>query len=271
LDEIFGFNYQDHSGNCGQWALLNILLILGSPISNKDAHEKTKTSKLDAWINGTDEKRIKKALRKFGCKPEDYNIFDENELKIIIDKYLTKNIPLIISVSDYQHWNVLACKKADRYYWIDSSEESIIGFCKWDAIVEWMQAKDKQPFYFIAVHPSANSYPIKNIDSLYRISINNEWLFFNYGRTLRDLLDILTSDNNKPDKDAAILLNKHKDNVVSNIVYLYENADEEDLYEMMDNYITLAKMHNIKYSGRNEVEVLIRLTIMLTFYMLDIE
>jgi hypothetical protein len=269
MDEKFGFNYQGN-GNCGQWAVLNTLLILGIVISNKDAHNRTKTSKLEAWMNGTDEKRIKKALRKYACNPVDYNIYDEDELKEAMDKMLNKNFPLIISVSNYEHWAVLAGKKAERYYWIDSSEKSIVGYCDWNALINWMQADDEQPFYFIAVNHSKNSYPIQNVDVLFRLSINNEWLFFHYGRTLRDLIDIAANDGNQ-DKEVAILLEKHKGNVVSNIVYLYEYADEEDLYEMMDNYTTLAKLHNIKYPEQNEAEVLIRLSIMLTFYMLDIE
>ena len=265
----YGFNVQENANCCGQYAVINALLLLGKPISVAEAHRSTKTNRLQAWLNGTGERNIKQSLKYYGCNPKDYSTKSADKLKSKVDYYVERNIPLIASVDNYDHWIVLAGKDDNKYYWLDSANNNVIGHSSWKTIVQWMYA-DEDPYYFIAVIPEKDAYPLKDIKALERIAKKNPWLFSNYGTTLVDLLDILTADVNKPDSDAEKFLNEHRNEVVLNLEYLYAEADDDDLYELVDDYIALAKLHGLKYPSKNDAEVLTRLAIMLTLYTFGI-
>ncbi|MCE1189841.1 MAG: hypothetical protein LWX56_11965 [Ignavibacteria bacterium] len=269
MDKKYAFTHQQHS-NCGQWAIINALIMIGVPISAMEAHSKSKTTRFEAMISGTNEHRISKALRHYECNPVKISEKSPDKLKKLVDGYLDKNIPIIASVCNYEHWSVLAGRRGKKYFWIDSSEDVIIGYSSWNEILEWMDNGD-EPYNGIAVEYDKDKSPCRDISALHKLRQDNEWLFGNYGRTLSDLLDIVNSDFAVPDTDAVDLFKNCRDDVVQNLVFLYEYADEDDLYELIDAYIILARLHNLKYSKKHESAVLIRLGIVLAFYILDIE
>ena len=271
MDKKFGFNYQEH-GNCGQYALLNALLVLGIPISVKDAHQKTKVSRLKALWEGTEPERIIRGIKKYGCRAESFSCNDNKRLKVKIDAYLEANIPLIVCVDDYEHYAVLAGKINNKYYWIDSADSHIMGHSPWTDIKDWLESSEEDDcYYFIAVIPHKNNNVLKDIDKLLKISHKDEDLFNNYGYMLKDLLDIIGNQGASGKQvPVAEFLIKYQDKVISSIEELYYYTDRKELKQILKDYITLAGLHNLMLAAEDELDVLTRLTVMMTMYSVGI-
>ncbi|MDR3665583.1 MAG: hypothetical protein P4L35_01955 [Ignavibacteriaceae bacterium] len=271
MDKKYGFNYQEH-GNCGQYALLNALLLLGIPISVKDAHHITRVSRLKALWEGTEPEKIIRGIKKYGCRAEPFSSNDEQKLKVKVDAYLQANIPLIVCVDDYEHYAVLAGKINNKYYWIDSADSHIMGHSPWTDIRDWLESSEEDDcYYFIAVIPPKNNNVLNDIDKLLKISRKNEDLFNNYGYLLRDLLDVI-GDQGSSGKRVLLaeFLARHRNKALSSIEELYYYTDTKELEQILRGYITIATLHNLTIAVENEIDVLARLTVMVTMYAVGI-
>ncbi len=269
MKEIYGFNYQQY-GNCGQFALLNALLLLGIPVTNKQAHLKTGITITKSTISGTDSKNIVKGIKSFNCKAIKFQNDSESETKNRIDDLLSKNIPLIIGCENYDHWVVLAGKKNNKYYWLDSADEDIIGLSDWDEIEDWIkyEYEDDYKYFFIAVKPKHSGYSISNLNELYKISYKNEDLFFTFGEKLKDLLEIFEFDDTA-NYLAAKLLNQYKEIIIDGICRLYYYADKTEIERLFNDYLTIAELYNLKVDKEIRVQVLIQFTILLTLCLFE--
>jgi hypothetical protein len=271
MDKKYGFNYQEH-GNCGQYALLNSLLLLGIPISVNDAHHITRVSRLKALWEGTKPEKIIRGIKKYGCRAEPFSSNDEKKLKVKVDSYLESGIPLIVCVEDYEHYAVLSSKINNKYYWIDSADEDIIGHSSWSEITDWLESSEEDEcYYFIAVIPPKNNNVLKDIDKLLKISRKNEDLFNNYGYLLRDLLDIMDSQGSSGKQiPVAEFLDRHRDKAINGIEELYYYTDKKELNQILKDYITIATLHNLTIDAEIVIDVSARLTVMLTMYAIGI-
>ncbi len=269
MKEIYGFNYQQY-GNCGQFALLNALLLLGIPVTNKQAHKKTGVTITKSTFSGTDSKNIIKGIKCFNCKAIKFQSDSESETKKKMDDLLNNNIPLIIGCEDYDHWAVLAGMKDNKYYWLDSADEDIIGLSYWDELEDWIKYEDEDDYkyFFIAVKPKNSGYSISNLNELYKISYKNEDLFFTFGEKLQDLLEIF-DDNNKANYSAAKLLSQYKETIIDGICRLYYYSDKTEIEKLFDDYFTIAELYKLKIDKEKRVQALIEFTILLTLCLFE--
>jgi hypothetical protein len=70
--------------------------------------------------------------------------------------YLSRGIPVIISVSDEEHWMVLSgVDSKRRYLWIDSTDRKLVGRNAWRNVAGWMRYEEEERgnYYFIGVKP----------------------------------------------------------------------------------------------------------------------
>jgi len=271
LDKKFGFNYQEH-GNCGQYAFLNTLLLLSIPISVKDAHKKTQVTRLKAIWEGTEPEKIIRGIKKYGCSAKPITCNDEKKLKEKIDAYLEAGIPLIVCVDDYEHYAVLSGKINKKYYWIDSADSDIIGHSSWSEIAEWLESSEEdEKYYCIAVIPPKQNNALTDIDKLLKISRKDEDLFNNYGYLLKDLLDIVDDQGSSGKRvPVAEFLIKYQHKVIGSIEELYYYTNKKELKQIMKDYITLAELHNLMLAADDELDVLARLTVMVTMYAVGV-
>jgi hypothetical protein len=139
MQEAIGFQNQPwYSGACGKYALQHVLLLLGVPITQKDANKATRIPSVLTFIKGTNEKALIKAIKYFDCTPIIIKGKKIYLFKKQIDNYLSKGCPIILSVESGSHWVTLAGKKSKNlYYWIDSADPKIVGYWTWQDIMEW--------------------------------------------------------------------------------------------------------------------------------------
>ncbi|MBI2419805.1 MAG: hypothetical protein HYV28_18225 [Ignavibacteriales bacterium] len=269
MDKKYGYNYQEN-GNCGQYALLNALLVLGIPISVKDAHRTTKVTRLKALWKGTEPEKIILGIKKYGCKAKPYTLTKEKEFKAKVESLLEQRIPIIACVDDYEHYVVLAGIQENKYFWIDSAHADIIGCSAWSDIESWMNCNGE--YYFIAVIGPKFCKPVLEINQLLKLSRKNSTLFNNYGYMLRDLLDII-NEPKTPGKriSAEEFLETVVKTVVDSIVLLYYYANRKKLERKLQDYISIAHLHRFTVLIDEEGAILARLTTVMTMTALGIE
>jgi len=244
MKEKYAFHWQSY-GQCGQVSIVHCLTLLGTTITNKEAHIATGIHPIAAKISGTDSKFIRRALRYYDCNPVEYKLKNSNALKQKVDELLDKHIPLIISCDSWEHWALIAGRKGkNKYYWIDSSNSEIIGYSDFDEIEDWMECEGT--YYFIGAVPKDAGKVITDIPRLYKIYNKNESLILQWGYILADLLDIFESKNEASESiSTKEFFTNYKDTILDTIEYLYLDTDLEEITEKLNDYQTVATMHNL--------------------------
>jgi hypothetical protein len=155
--EKSGFKRQSLlSGNCGQRSLIHALYLLSIHISIGQAYKATGLTRIQVVRSGTDDVNLIRGIRKCGCKPLPHLLHDGKKAERQIRHYLSRGIPVIISVSDAEHWMVLSgVDSRSRYSWIDSTDQRLIGKNAWRTVATWMRYEEEETenYYFIGVKP----------------------------------------------------------------------------------------------------------------------
>ncbi len=255
----YSFNNQEY-GNCGQYALMHALALLGTPAELIDIHKATEVSPLLSKIIGTDTKYIKRGISYFHYKPIVIHTDNAEKFKRNVDDMIEKGFPLIVSTDDYDHWAVIA----GNYYLVDSASGDIITKMKWEKLLKKLISYDE--YFAIALYSPYNFNSIVNkMKELKKISIDNEYLFNNWGYYLADLWDIFTPNNICENPvSAENFFDNYTDELIDSIDHFYADADLDNINDVIDNYRTTAVMHNMVIPKDFEKEALIRLSVMLT-------
>jgi hypothetical protein len=133
------------SGNCGQRSLVHALLLLDIRISMSRAYKATGLTRIQVARSGTDDCNIIRGIRKCGCKPLPHLFHDGEKAERQIRRYLYRGTPVIISVSDEEHWMVLSgVDSKSRYSWIDSSDRKLVGKNAWRTVASWMRYEEEE-------------------------------------------------------------------------------------------------------------------------------
>ena len=146
-----GFRRQRDPGTCGQRSLIHALLLLSHPISEKEAFRACGVTRKETNEHGTDEKELIRAIKFFGHSYSVLDTWSRKTARQFIDKHLDAGSPIIISVDNIQHWAVLARREKDKYSWIDSADNKLMGCREISDILDWMRFLFH--YYGIAIKP----------------------------------------------------------------------------------------------------------------------
>lgn len=159
------FDYQS-PGMCGHQSLIHALMLLGITITEEDVIRLTGVSRSEARLSGTDEKKLKTAIKKAGCKLHAVTCRSEKKARSKIDKLLDHGMPVIINTDNEEHWAVIAGKYRDRYFWIDSADLRLLGNWPWERVANWMEYGNHK-YYFIGVE--SPDMPLSVVERFYSI------------------------------------------------------------------------------------------------------
>jgi ABC-type bacteriocin/lantibiotic exporter with double-glycine peptidase domain len=171
MQDKIGFNKQDdYAGNCAQRSLIHALLLLGAPISERDAHKMTGIPKWLAGIRGTREEELKKGIKKAGFNFREFQTDEAEEARRWLDDCLRRGIPVIPYIWEYEHWAVIAGldEKSKSYYWIDTIDGDLYGSYSWNNLRRWIENEDSEEdnvwrFYFLAIEPKSEDELARSI------------------------------------------------------------------------------------------------------------
>ncbi len=266
MQQTIGFDHQKaNSFNCGQRALIHALLLLGTPLSEDDAHKTTKIPRWFAKINGTNEKAILRGIRKVGCVAYDHSYSDPEEARAKVDSYLKLGLSIILCVEDFKHWAVLAGRSGDKYMWIDSFDDALIGAWSWNDITDWIESDE---FYFIAVSPmdpeGLRHSIVPQFSSIAKtLKADTEFAQW-YGYFLEDLLEVFDCTYEKTSMSAKDFFDKYGETIYQNSVSWYAYADEQSNRWEYENMKRVALAHKLTVSIDRIPEAIAGLTATLT-------
>src|SRR5687767_343563 len=137
MQEPIGFEWQ-RPGACGTYSLQHALLLLGIPITQRDAQRAARVSRRTLPLFGTNEVKMQKAIRARSCRPVVRSLFHRALARLEIDRLLLGNCPVILSVRGGDHWVVLAGRRREQYIVVDSNDKALVRARDWEELADWM-------------------------------------------------------------------------------------------------------------------------------------
>lgn len=267
MQEPIGFEWQPvGSRACGKYSLRHALLTLGIPTTRNDA---TRTTRLPAWITmgfGTDLPKLQRGLQYFRCRGIQRVSFNTDKLRLDLDYFLGKGCPVILTVQRGYHWVVICGKESEnRYYWIDSSDDELIGYWTFSNIVDWIDSLQFRLFGVVPYKKRQLSHSLVPKWSEVYALLDDEDLCDFWGYYLEDLNDIFDSPPDSRKSLKAKEFFQRFEEIIFNATnesYLYSDAAQ--LKWEMNNYKSVADAHSLTLSTTRLPEAIARLSADLT-------
>lgn len=261
MQQKIGFECQHYlDGACGKYSLRHALLLLGIPSTKRDVTQATDSPGWLTMLLGTDEWKIKEAIKYFGCRPIELKTRVKRVFKFKIDSLLKSGCPVIVSVQNDSHWIVISGKRnKDEYYYIDSADSELISFYSWNQLVSEI---DNDVYYLIGVKPYYSSYLKYSLIHKFRyvekILNRGDTLHQWWGYYLKDLIKIYDMRSSGRGRISANeFFQKYRELICTKISSMHPNFDKKILRWEYNNYFTVAKMHGLTLS-KNRVEKAIK-------------
>lgn len=116
------FYPQPNKYQCGPFALKYALVALGI-FKNEKSIARIAGS---TWWAGTTEIGLARAARNFDCELRHFHNSNPLKALLMLNRYLDKGIPCILSVDNWEHWFSVINYKRKHYVIIDSGLEKVI-------------------------------------------------------------------------------------------------------------------------------------------------
>lgn len=265
--EQIGFQPQGtFSGNCAQRSLIHSLLLLGIPVSERTAHERTGVGWFTVMFRGTGEKALGKAIERSGCIASLNETPSADEARTRIDRFLDCGMPVIVNMNGV-HWFVLSGKTAfGKYWWIDSSDYPLMGSASWSKVEEWMTSSDRH-FVFFGIRPVKDAQLDRSlIMNFSKVSDlwDDEDLADWWGYYLEDLVDIFNCPTDCSGLAASAFFGRFSKEIVDSIEYYHGDAERSNLKWEIGNYEKVAVAHRMSISEDRIHTALIKLSAAIT-------
>lgn len=141
----------ENSGACAIYSIMHALRLQGFEVTIDQAYRLVRLPRILLRFTGTDEHRIKGALRRF--KQVDfieYSVTTAKEFRKELDKRLAAGYTAIVCVMEYEHWAVIAGREGEKYVRIDSIPGwKIKDVVTWDTVRRWFEADGEYYGLFI--------------------------------------------------------------------------------------------------------------------------
>lgn len=269
MQEKIGFYWQpNYSGSCGQYSLRHSLLLLGIPITIKDAHKATKVNPIIAAIKGTDENKLKKAIYYYDCHPIVVTTKNKIKFREKLDNLLMEGIPAIVSFNEDEHWAVVCGKKSkDTYFIIDSADDDLITSYHWSDLIDYI---DNDTYYLIGVKPDNENHLkhslVQNFSKAEKVLNRGDELFAWWGYYLEDLNEVFDCPNSENNIISAEEFFKYwGEKIFNSAKYFYSDFDQKQMKWELNNYKIVAELHNLTLSKDKLTDAIINFTAAFAF------
>jgi hypothetical protein len=124
-----GFYPQPNDWLCGPFALKHALWLLGI---QADEREIAKTAGTDA--TGTDEAELARAAHDYGCELHTVRRRDPHSAARDLESYLTRDVPVLLCIEQWDHWVVVACEDDGIFVVVDSRTPVLFRLVPWELL-----------------------------------------------------------------------------------------------------------------------------------------
>ncbi len=125
-----GFSPQPNAWQCGPYALKYALLSLAIP-----SDEAAVTRASGATEQGTDERDLDRAARRYGCVLTVDRWLTEEDARVALRDHLARRTPVLLCVDQWNHWIVAVGAEADVVIVLDSRKADVVQIIDWKALL----------------------------------------------------------------------------------------------------------------------------------------
>ena len=296
-----GFGRQPSTGGlCGVYALTHAMLLIGRTgtideyikltdyisISNS-IKENVELKDLLSISNalskissgyGTAQRGILQAIKKIGFKYVKLEERSEKTSQIILDKYLSERIPLILFVNwdktptDQAHWFVCAGRKEKKYLIVDSSplsnDKNIFSFYSWEELSRRFvfYSADVKHFQLIglAIKPSNGISAVSKIPNLINKLNDDEEFRKSWGYYVNDLMKVFNSSKLSDDRlSSKEFFNEYSSKFINAANEMGDDYSLKNIKNELLNYRLISNTYSLSVNKTKLSQALITFTALL--------
>jgi hypothetical protein len=267
-----GFSTQPNFWQCGPYALKHALIMLGILV---DERKITKVAGTDE--NGTDEKDLGRAARKFGCVLKEIRRDDPEEARRELVESLRNGNPCLICVHQWRHWVAIVKEEKGRFILLDSEDRAVLTIVGWERLMTiWgYRPKNRRPSDIL--YDLYSLVPRFRVQTRARFSLararflrrpENRELARQWDEYLEDLLIICKPRTPLSENVISLgeFLRRHEAMIVSQIAYWHGRIEPKAVRKVLRNLRFVADMHGLVVHRDDEKRTIAGLTALLTLW-----
>ncbi len=263
-----------HWWSCGAHSVYHALLCLGTVADKKSVVDLHALNPSKPGGVGLLLEDLKKLAGKHGAKPFDLSSpvgkAGMQQLHNKINRHLDLGHPVVLGVEDDTHWVVIAGRRGNTYYWIDSAGDRIAGKKDWNQVVTWIGDPSDDPDYYAAmavtsIKGGSNRSLVPWMESLWEVLANDPELAGYWGYYLEQLDYLLDYGSLGGSVPAGEFFRIHEEAIVQPVLWSDTDGSLEEDYVrgLYRSSWTVADMHSLRVPEEYQSHVACHLAILL--------
>ena len=150
-----GIYPQPNKWQCGPFALKHALLVHGILVPEKEISRAAGTT----W-HGTDEHKLARAARRYGCELPMVRKYDPGKARRELVDYLRKGIPCLLCVQEWNHWVTVVKEEKGQFILLDSQDLAVLVIASWPSLKNMWVYPEEDEFDEETVHTLFDLHPV---------------------------------------------------------------------------------------------------------------
>jgi hypothetical protein len=150
-----GIYPQPNTWQCGPFALKHALLVHGILVPEKEISRVAGTS----W-HGTDDSRLARAARRYGCDLLMIRKHDPERARRELIAYLRQNVPCLICVGEWSHWVTVVKEERGQFILLDSLNPAVLVIAPWPKLRRMWVYHEEDDYDEETVHTIYDLHPL---------------------------------------------------------------------------------------------------------------
>lgn len=270
-----GFYRQANDWTCGPFALKHALVAIGYLTSEQAIARVAHPH----WWAGTDEVKLARAARHFGCELPLVRHTDARRAHDALARFTSNQVPVPLCVDGWDHWITVVRHEHGRFVLLDSREEPVIQVLEWPTLRsrwEYLEYEDDpdNPTSLYDMHPVK---PLSRVIVRANFSVErarhlrrpeNAVLARHWNAYLEDLLQICRPRSGRSSNvlSVAEFLRRHQDMLISRVVYWHGDVERDHVIRVLQNFRFVAETYGLIIPAARMRRAIIDLAILLAFW-----
>jgi hypothetical protein len=271
-----GFRTQPKKWQCGPYALMHALIILGVLVDEKEVLYLTETDS-----TGTDEMQLGRAARKLGCRLGAIRRYDPDKARKVLIRHLKRGIPCLICVHGWEHWVTAVKEERGKFILLDSEDDPVLSIVTWKELARsWVYRRrkseidDSKPATVYDLHPLLPEFRVRVRArfSMARARLlrrpENQDLAYRWDEYLSDLL-VLCRPATKLDADVISFrefARRYGEMVLDQVAYWHGAISRPQAAKVLRNMRFVATTHGLVIPYSEVRRAIAGLTAILTLW-----
>lgn len=257
---------------CGPFALKYALVMLGV-FKNETEISITAGS---TWWAGTDEIGLAKAARRYKCKLKYFHSDNREEARKLLNKELKKNLPVILSVNNWEHWCTVINYTKGKYIVIDSELDKVISVESPKTLIgRWKYfdpdtKKKSYDGYSLVPKFKVQTKAKFTLEKAHALMLDtNERLAKKWDAYFNDLIAICKPRNKKMVNYITFndFLRRNENGIIRKVADWHGEPTYAELKKITQNMKFVANVYDLVIPLDEEKKALIDITTLLTIYV----